>query len=126
MNRKQQFVITLIFISFFLCEYHFLDIIIENENQINLFNFTNNKPEKKIKAHIFYYLWYGNITHDDGKWIHWNHRILPYWKESERKNFPHDINYEPPEDFGASFSPFSLYSNNDAAYVKYSLQRLKE
>ena|SRR3990167_3120945 len=37
-------------------------------------------PQKEIfdNLHIFYYGWYGNPG-TNGKWLHWNHEILPFW-----------------------------------------------
>lgn len=46
------------------------------------------------ELHAFFYLWYGN-PETDGKYIHWNHRILPHWQEQVTKLYPTG-NYQPP------------------------------
>ena len=38
-------------------------------------------------VHIFYYVWYGNPS-TDGKYLHWNHEVLPSWRAGENARFP--------------------------------------
>jgi glycoprotein endo-alpha-1,2-mannosidase len=60
------------------------------------------------QVHIFYYAWYGNPTHNQGRYVHWNHEVL--------RNKPGKANprLEPPEDIGADFYPaHGLYSSLD-------------
>ncbi|CAE8620645.1 unnamed protein product, partial [Polarella glacialis] len=33
----------------------------------------------KPAVHAAFYLWYGN-PEVDGRWIHWNHKVLPHWE----------------------------------------------
>ena len=44
-------------------------------------------------VHIFYYAWYGNPKHDDGKWYHWNHQYLPNWDKTDGRVFPRGSHY---------------------------------
>ena len=37
----------------------------------------------KKQTHAFYYLWYGTPT-TDGKWLHWDHAVLPHWTKKVR------------------------------------------
>ena len=38
--------------------------------------------------HAFFYCWYGN-PETDGKFLHWNHEVLPHWNAQTRARFPH-------------------------------------
>ena len=38
-------------------------------------------------VHAFYYLWYGD-EQTDGRFLHWNHAVLPHWDEAKRAQFP--------------------------------------
>lgn len=74
--------------------------------------------EKSV--HIFYYGWYGT-PEIDGKWNHWNHDVMPHWKESISKRYPNigDV-YDPDTgEVGAQFYPRDgLYSSRDLEVVK--------
>ncbi|VDN30039.1 unnamed protein product [Gongylonema pulchrum] len=37
---------------------------------------------------IFYYPWYGNPEHDNGKYYHWNHKYLPHWDQTLEEQYP--------------------------------------
>ena len=55
-------------------------------------------------VHIFYYAWYGNPKHDDGKWYHWNHQYLPNWDKTDGRVFPRGSHYpEENDDIGTVF-----------------------
>ncbi|CAB4057070.1 MANEA [Lepeophtheirus salmonis] len=61
-------------------------------------------------VHIFYYGWYGNPSYDDGKWIHWNHRVLP----------------PPPDDIGANFYPqLGPYSSRNHEVIRYHVEMIR-
>jgi len=34
-----------------------------------------------------YYLWYGTPA-IDGRWMHWNHSVLPHWRADVQRKFP--------------------------------------
>ena len=38
--------------------------------------YESGEPDATVFA--FYYLWYGNPS-TDGRWLHWNHSVLPHW-----------------------------------------------
>lgn len=46
-----------------------------------------------------YYLWYGT-PEVDGEWRHWNHSVLPHWREDVRRRYPSDGEHTRPS--GAS------------------------
>ena len=62
-----------------------------------------------------YYLWYGTPETDGGRYLHWNHHILPHWTSTIRAQYP-DARFIPPADIHAPFYPAAgLYSSRDAA-----------
>jgi glycoprotein endo-alpha-1,2-mannosidase len=68
-------------------------------------------------VHAFYYLWYGNIAHD-GRWIHWDHAVLPHWTQAVRNNFPENVNFIPPHDIHAPYYPArGLYSTGNVSLI---------
>jgi len=74
--------------------------------------------EKSV--HIFYYGWYGT-PEIDGKWNHWNHDVMPHWKESVSKKYPNIGEVYDPDagEVGAQFYPRDgLYSSRDLEVVK--------
>ena len=54
---------------------------------------ATNKHVKaeSCKVHAFYYLWYGTPEHDDGKYLHWNHEVLPHWDSVQNVRLKHVI-----------------------------------
>jgi glycoprotein endo-alpha-1,2-mannosidase len=48
-------------------------------------------------VHAFYYLWYG-VPAVDGKWLHWDHKVLPHWDRAVKDKHAHldDYRFEPP------------------------------
>jgi hypothetical protein len=54
-------------------------------------------------VHAFFYLWYGTKEFD-GKWLHWDHFILPHWTPQVREQFPgEETRWIPPADIHAPF-----------------------
>ena len=43
-------------------------------------------------THLFYYPWYGNPD-TDGRWLHWDHKVVPHWTDSVNKHFPQDTTF---------------------------------
>ena len=69
----------------------------------------------KKQTHAFYYLWYGTPA-TDGKWLHWDHAVLPHWTKKVRAQYKHLENYthEPPTRLHAPFYPAAgPYSSSD-------------
>ncbi|KAF0045946.1 hypothetical protein F2P81_002475 [Scophthalmus maximus] len=84
---------------------------------------SNSGPEGTIfyDVHIFYYSWYGS-PHMDGKYIHWDHILVPHWDPKIASSYPRG-RHTPPEDVGSSFYPDLnpiLYTirNNEAGPLK--------
>ena len=83
-------------------------------------------PAARRGVHAFFYLWYKTPA-IDGEWQHWNHRILPHWNQNERDRWPHDVRFEPPADFGASFAPRDgLYSSADEHVLARQFAQMRE
>ena len=63
-------------------------------------------PRPKQEVHAFYYLWYG-VPEEDGKYLHWDHAVLPHWREAEQAKYTHleDYTYEPPFFLHSPFYP---------------------
>lgn len=63
--------------------------------------------------HAAFYLWYGN-PESDGRWLHWDHKVLPHWDPSVDAKHP-KFNWRPPDEHHAPFRPerglFSARSN---------------
>mmetsp|Transcript_45459 Transcript_45459/g.142427 ORF Transcript_45459/g.142427 Transcript_45459/m.142427 type:complete len:93 (-) Transcript_45459:38-316(-) len=53
----------------------------------------------------FFYLWYGTPK-ADGDWMHWNHEVLPHWRQDVRDRFPSEtVRWAPPGDLPSPYSP---------------------
>ncbi|XP_040577455.1 glycoprotein endo-alpha-1,2-mannosidase [Lepeophtheirus salmonis] len=78
-------------------------------------------------VHIFYYGWYGNPSYDDGKWIHWNHRVLPPWNKKDIKKYNQNRNkHSPPDDIGANFYPqLGPYSSRNHEVIRYHVEMIR-
>lgn len=77
--------------------------------------------------HIFYYLWYGNISYD-GKWKHWNHEILPHWTTSVNKQYPKiGTRHFPPEIIHSPYYPLrGTYSSSDSLTILSHFNEIKQ
>ncbi|KAK6986708.1 glycoprotein endo-alpha-1 2-mannosidase-like isoform X1 [Biomphalaria glabrata] len=73
-------------------------------------------------VHIFYYPWYKSEIFD-GRYGHWNHRMLPNWKvKYERVQPPH----KPPDDIGSNFYPkLGPYSSSDPKVLNKHMEQIK-
>lgn len=89
------------------------------------------KPEldpKFYKTHIFYYIWYGNIE-NDGKFVHWNHKVLEHWTPEVNTKFPNiGSTFDPLlEDIGANFYPWrGLYSSRSREIIRDHFRELEK
>lgn len=81
-------------------------------------------PLPNYNLHAFYYSWYGNPQFD-GKYIHWNHPVLPHWDSKVDSRYPKE-RHSPPEDIGANFYPaLGAYSSRDPSVVEAHMQQLR-
>lgn len=79
---------------------------------------SHNKMDSPDDVQIFYYAWFGTPDHD-GKWMHWNHEVLPHWDQNLRGNFPYGRMLSPPGGIGSVYYPKrGLYSSKDASILK--------
>lgn len=65
-------------------------------------------------VHAFYYLWYG-IPSVDSQYSHWNHEILPHWREEVNARFPSiGQRFNPPNTIHSPYYPaVGPYSSKD-------------
>lgn len=86
---------------------------------------SNVGPEGIIfyDVHIFYYIWYGN-PHMDGKYIHWDHILVPHWDPKIASSYPRG-RHMPPEDIGSSFYPeLNPYSSRDPDVLESHMEQI--
>lgn len=86
---------------------------------------SNTGPEGTIfyDVHIFYYMWYGN-PHMDGKYIHWDHILVPHWDPKIASSYPRG-KHMPPEDIGSSFYPeLNSYSSRDPDVLESHMEQI--
>lgn len=89
---------------------------------------TTECLEKERVVHAFYYLWYGCPEHD-GRWIHWNHDILPHWNERVRRQYRAFENktFHPPRELHSRFYPErGPYSSRDPALLRSHFATMRE
>lgn len=76
----------------------------------------------------FYYLWYGNVD-TDGRWLHWNHTVLPHWTPEVNAQFP-TIGQpvaSPPDGVHSRFYPTrGCYSVADPATLHSQMLELRD
>ncbi|NXG90949.1 MANEA mannosidase, partial [Stercorarius parasiticus] len=88
-----------------------------------------NKLEEELSSpnynfHIFYYSWFGNPQFD-GKYIHWNHPLLPHWDPKIANNYPKG-RHNPPEDIGSNFYPeLGSYSSKDPSVIEAHMKQMR-
>ena len=77
----------------------------------------------------FYYLWYGN-PQSDGRWLHWNHSVLPHWTDAVNARYADRIGEpvaSPPEGVHSKFypqrGPYSVSDPTTLASQMSELQR---
>ena len=74
----------------------------------------------------FFYAWYGT-PEVDGRWLHWDHSLLPHWTAEVRARFPPEsVRYVPPDDVHAAFYPLrGPYSSRDAAVLRAQFAEMR-
>ncbi|WP_298518255.1 glycoside hydrolase family 99 protein [uncultured Kordia sp.] len=85
------------------------------------------KLEKKVsvskKIHTFYYNWYGSPEYD-GKYLHWNHEILPHWSDTTWNNAG---SFKGGNDIGANYYPaLGNYSSNDPKVINEHFKLMQQ
>lgn len=81
-------------------------------------------PAPNSNLHAFYYTWYGNPQFD-GKYIHWNHKLLKHWDGKVASNYPTG-KHNPPEDIGANFYPeLGPYSSRDTSVLENHMKQMR-
>lgn len=74
-------------------------------------------------VHAAFYLWYGNVE-VDGRWMHWNHKVLPHWDKRVDAQHP-KFDWRPPLDPHSPFMPLrGTYSSKDNATMRAQFQEL--
>lgn len=74
-------------------------------------------------VHAAFYLWYGNPEFD-GRWLHWDHKVLPHWDKVEDANHE-KFNWRPPEEPHSPFYPArGTYSSRDNATLEAQFKEL--
>ncbi|KAK1138198.1 glycoprotein endo-alpha-1,2-mannosidase-like protein [Acipenser oxyrinchus oxyrinchus] len=87
---------------------------------------TNSNLEGDIyyDVHIFYYTWFGSPKLD-GKYIHWDHVLVPHWDPKIAASYPKG-RHTPPEDIGSSFYPeLGPYSSRDPDILESHMEQLR-
>ncbi|KAM6909959.1 glycoprotein endo-alpha-1,2-mannosidase-like protein [Xenentodon cancila] len=86
---------------------------------------SNFSPEGTVfyDVHIFYYTWYGS-PHMDGKYIHWDHILVPHWDPKIASSYPRG-RHMPPEDIGSNFYPeLNPYSSRDPDVLESHMEQI--
>ena len=80
---------------------------------------------RPAEVHAFFYLWYGTPA-VDGEFKHWNHEVLPHWREDVRKRFAHGHRHRAPEEIHAPFYPRrGVYSSRDPDTLNQQMVEVK-
>uniref|UniRef100_A0A8C6TFR3 Mannosidase endo-alpha like n=1 Tax=Neogobius melanostomus TaxID=47308 RepID=A0A8C6TFR3_9GOBI len=86
---------------------------------------SNAGPEGIVfyDVHIFYTTWYGT-PEMDGKYVHWDHILVPHWDPKIAASYPRG-RHMPPEDIGSSFYPeLGAYSSRDPAVLESHMEQI--
>lgn len=99
-------------------------IDIDSERVKNVEAALRQFPAPNYNIHAFYYTWYGN-TQFDGKYIHWDHPLLPHWDSKVAAGYPRG-RHSPPDDIGANFYPaLGAYSSRDPSVIEAHMKQLR-
>ncbi|KAK7142592.1 hypothetical protein R3I94_012068 [Phoxinus phoxinus] len=98
--------------------------MIQGEKPDSLENKMQDLPEPNYNVHAFYYVWYGNPQFD-GKYVHWDHQLLPHWDPKVASGYPTG-QHQPPDDIGANFYPaLGPYSSRDPSVLEEHMRQLR-
>ncbi|XP_041963212.1 glycoprotein endo-alpha-1,2-mannosidase-like protein [Alosa sapidissima] len=87
---------------------------------------SNSGQDKGIfyDVHIFYYMWYGN-PQLDGKYMHWDHVLVPHWDPKIAASYPTG-RHTPPDDIGSSFYPeLGPYSSREPEVLESHMEQIE-
>ena len=74
-------------------------------------------------VHVFYYMWYGN-PQNDGKYFHWNHRLLQNWREKVKRAMVR--RHFPPLDIASNYYPeLGPYSSSNSEVLSIHMEQIK-
>lgn len=74
-------------------------------------------------VHAAFYLWYGN-PESDGRWLHWDHKVLPHWDPKVDAQHP-KFNWRPPDEHHSPFRPErGLFSARNNQTLKEQFKEL--
>jgi len=77
---------------------------------------TARCSEARPAVHAFYYLWYGEPG-TDGKYVHWDHAVLPDWRAPSTTTTP--VRHDPPSYLHSPFYPaLGPYSSRNATVLR--------
>ncbi|CAE7392362.1 Maneal [Symbiodinium sp. CCMP2456] len=78
---------------------------------------TCTRADGSVPAvHAAFYLWYGT-PEVDGKWLHWDHKVLPHWDKEVDAKYD-KFNWSPPDEPHATFYPDrGPYSSSDESIL---------
>jgi len=78
---------------------------------------------QKPAVHAAFYLWYGN-PQVDGRWLHWNHKVLPHWDKQVDARHP-KFDWRPPDEPHSPSMPLrGTYSCRDKVVLREQFQEL--
>ncbi|CAE7463740.1 Maneal [Symbiodinium natans] len=82
------------------------------------------RPDGSAPAvHAAFYLWYGT-PEVDGKWLHWDHKVLPHWDKEVDAKYD-KFNWSPPDEPHATFYPErGPYSSRDESILTSQFEDL--
>lgn len=81
-------------------------------------------PPPNYNIHAFYYTWYGSPKFD-GKYLHWDHPLLPHWDPKVAAAFPTG-QHSPPDDIGSNFYPaLGAYSSRDPSVIDSHMRQMR-
>ncbi|XP_062379227.1 glycoprotein endo-alpha-1,2-mannosidase [Sardina pilchardus] len=93
-------------------------------NNMNQETLLEKYPPPNYNVHAFYYTWYGNPQFD-GKYLHWDHPLLPHWDPKVAAAFPTG-RHSPPDDIGANFYPsLGAYSSRDPSVIDAHMRQMR-
>ncbi|XP_049319289.1 glycoprotein endo-alpha-1,2-mannosidase [Astyanax mexicanus] len=103
---------------------HVMTRKVPEEKELSFQSEDHAFPPPNYNMHVFYYIWYGNPQFD-GKFIHWDHPLLPHWDAKVAAGYPKG-RHEPPDDIGANFYPaLGAYSSRDPSVIEAHMQQLR-
>ncbi|XP_036603859.1 glycoprotein endo-alpha-1,2-mannosidase-like protein [Trichosurus vulpecula] len=82
-------------------------------------------PPVYSDLHVFYYSWYGSPRGREGRYVHWDHVMVPHWDPKVSASYPKG-RHSPPDDLGSSFYPeLGPYSSRDPEVLREHMNQLK-